>query len=104
MNDWRAHDMGADHLDQRRDPPSEMAHPVGHDHALDLDAVVAFVRFELLSESATATNQAPKLAPLIVREPPGSPSVAILDHNPSFVAGDDFKRAGRKGYSQCAPQ
>jgi len=31
--------MAADHVGQRRDPPSKMAHPVGHDHALDLDAV-----------------------------------------------------------------
>jgi len=31
--------MAADHVGQRRDPPSKMAHPVGHNHALDLDAV-----------------------------------------------------------------
>src|SRR5262249_46528814 len=35
----RAHDIGADHLDQRCDPPGEVAHPIGHYHALDLDAV-----------------------------------------------------------------
>src|SRR5262249_48701609 len=38
----RAHDMLASHFGQRRNPPSEMAHPIGHDRALDLDAVVAF--------------------------------------------------------------
>jgi hypothetical protein len=38
MDYRRAHDMGADHLGQWRDPPSKMAHPVGHYHAHDLDA------------------------------------------------------------------
>src|SRR5262245_3840072 len=61
------------------------------------------VRLQLLSESATATNQAPKLARLIVRESPGLPSLTVLDHNPSFVAGDDLKRTGREFYSHCAP-
>src|SRR5262249_40868198 len=31
-------------------PPSEVAHPVGHDHALDLDAVIALVDLRLTVE------------------------------------------------------
>src|SRR5215813_7949462 len=50
VDDRRAHDISADHLDQRRDPPSEVAHPVGHDHALDLDAVIALVDLRLTVE------------------------------------------------------
>src|SRR5262249_47981220 len=56
-----------------------------------------------LSKSAMATNQAPKLARLIVREPPGLPGLAIFDHDTSLVAGDDLKRAGRERNSHCAP-
>src|SRR4029450_10061606 len=36
------------------------------------------------------------------RAPVGS-RVARIDHNASIVAGDDLKRAGREGYSHCAP-
>jgi hypothetical protein len=45
-----------------------------------------------------ATNQAPKLARLLVRQLPGLPRLTVLDHDTSFVAGDDLKRAGRERY------
>src|SRR5262249_10226714 len=61
------------------------------------------VRLQVLSESATTTNQAPKLARLIVRESPVLASLTVLDHNPSFVAGGNLKRAGNEFYSHCAP-
>src|SRR5262249_5507150 len=51
-----------------------------------------------LSEPALTTNQAPKLARLLVRQSPGLPSLTILDHDTSCVAGDDLKRAGREIY------
>jgi hypothetical protein len=61
------------------------------------------VRIQLFSESATATNQATELVRLIVREAPGLPTLTVLDHYPSIVAGGDFKRADREFCSHCAP-
>jgi hypothetical protein len=60
--------------------------------------VRGYVRRELLSESATATDQSHKLARLLLR----LPGVAVLDHNASIVAGKGLKRAGREGYGRCA--
>jgi len=57
----------------------------------------------VLGEPATATDQPHKPARLLVRESPGLPSLAVLDHNPSIVADNDLKRAGREGYSHRAP-
>ena len=45
-----------------------------------------------------ATNQVSKLARLLVRQSPGLPSLTVLDHNTSFIARDDLKRAGCERY------
>ena len=57
----------------------------------------------MLSSSALATYQPYKLSRLLVREPPGLASLAVLDHYAATIPGSYLKRTGRKRYSHATP-